>query len=697
MDNLINKYLGNDIPVKERLFFLAMFSSSVASLIFMSVSALFNLGIKVILMYGAVALIGATLFFLNKIFHNYSVLSVIFLVTTNLILFPYVMYYQEHMVVEVPLYMFIGITYGLVLLDGIIRIIIVGLELLFDLFVTFYCYVLKDYGEIPQGAVQSSEFIRLELSVVAAGVLCGIVLSYRNKMLQHEISVREIATQKAEQVSYAKDMFLVNVSHEIRTPLNAIIGTTEILLDSDANNHVKEMAFNISNSSHALLSITTDLLDFSRMNIDTLEPEQERFDFSLMLNDIINLMSVRLLDSDVEFFVNVNPEIPRILVGDSGKIRQIIINLLSNAIKYTPSGHMTFNADFKNEQGRIHLFISVEDTGIGIKEESIEKIFEPYNRSGEDTDRVIEGNGLGLALCKKLASIMGGSLRAESKYGEGSTFYFEVTEGCTGQETVGGIKDKRNVLLFCDKSLDADVFAEIAAKMNLGVIRAERSDEFLELLQDPSLSFYFIDSKAYDHYKNDIKEFISDWHKLVVISSCNYSYAGEPFEFVLTKPLSCLNISDIINNTKNFLVRRQSYEGEIILPDVKMLIVDDNLINLSVAKGMLEKYKAEIITASSGKEALNILSIDTPDIIFLDYMMPEMDGIDTLKAIRDLPDPKFKTVPVICLTANVVSGAKEMFINAGFDDYLTKPIESAKLKKMLIDHLSDRKIKYSVE
>jgi CheY-like chemotaxis protein len=497
-------------------------------------------------------------------------------------------------------------------------------------------------------------------------------------------------------------MFLVNISHEIITPLNAIIGTTDILLDSDVSPHIKEMASNISNSSHALLSITSDLLDFSRMNLDDVVINEEEYDISALLNDVINLMSVRLLDSNVSFYVNVNPGLKKILIGDSNKIRQIFVNLLSNAIKYTKEGSITFDVDFDVlSEDTLNLKIRVLDTGIGIKPENLELIFEARHRSGAvETDRSYEGNGLGLAYCRKICNAMGGKLWADSVFGEGSAFHFETTQKFhKGDYRFCGTVNDMNmkVLYYLENGLDSKALKDILVSMNVNFVSALKADEFIDKVSDDSFDFYMLGSATYEKIKERLYAGKIDFKKIVVISACNYSYSGEPFEYVLTTPLSCLNMADLLNRTSNYAVRRKSFQGSFEMPEVTVLVIDDNLVNLGVAKEMIQRYGSNILTAASGREGLICLKQENIDIVFLDYMMPDMDGIDTLKKIRSSKDIKNPDLPVVALTANVVSGAKEMFIKAGFDDYLPKPINVDQLEKTFIKLLPADKIKVKVD
>ena len=701
MRQFIDRIIGDGASVSERIFNLAIFLSSFFSLLFVSVAVLLRVDYMTVSVYASISVIGTVFFFLQKKIHKETVLTLIYLTYVNLICFPTLLIISPKDLIEVPLYSIIGLVYTLVLLSGKTRIIMYVLQVIADMGVAFYRFVIMDGPGLHDGPSETIDFLRIQVAIIITGILCGLIIRFRHYQLKKEVSVKELATKKAEIVSDAKDMFLVNISHEIRTPLNAIIGTTELLLDSNASNHIKEKAFNISNSSHALLSITTDLLDFSHMNIDTITPTNAKYDLAFMLNDIINLMSVRLLDSNVEFMVDIDPSIQKILIGDSGKIRQIVINILSNAIKYTKEGFMALNVDCETvSPDEIKLKIQVKDSGIGIRQENIDKIFEPYNRSGEMTDRLIEGNGLGLALCKKLAEAMGGKIWAESEYGKGSAFFFEVNQKFDKEdenERCGTIKNPGSVICyFIEKPEEEKNIEKVLSVMDIESIKVTDKDEFIKECGLNKYSYYFVLADTYENIKGTLAGSDIDWRKLVIISDCNYSYSGEPIEYVLTKPVNCLNIVDLINQTKNFAIRKQLFEGGFDLAKATILVVDDSIVNLEVAKGILERYNPTVITAYSGNECLMTLQDEHVDLVFLDYMMPGMDGIDTLKAIRSLPDKEKSNVPVIVLTANVVSGAREMFLNEGFNDYLSKPIEIDSLERVLLNNVPKDLVKLQV-
>ncbi len=703
MKEFFEKYFFNDeIPESVRLFYLVSFLSSSFSLLFALLGTILRVERFVLIISLLISALCLSLFFLKRKFPEKKCFTNILLITCNFFAFPIALIFSKKNFVEIPVYFIIGITFGLVMYKKHRRIIYTVLLLIVDVLSIIYAFYVRKPYDLYYLDPNDSDFIRIGFAIIATGMICGTVISFRNSLLLSEIRERKNASLQAEQVSFAKDMFLVNISHEIITPLNAIIGTTDILLDSEVSPHIKEMASNISNSSHALLSITSDLLDFSRMNLEDVVINEEEYDISALLNDVINLMSVRLLDSNVSFYVKVNPGLKRILIGDSNKIRQIFVNLLSNAIKYTKQGSITFEVDFDViSEDSLKLKIRVLDTGIGIKAENLELIFESRHRSGTvETDRTFEGNGLGLAYCRKICDAMGGKLWADSVYGEGSAFHFEAIQRFKIDDSgyCGTVNDMNvKVLYYLENGSDDKALNDILVSMNVSFERAHKPEEFIAKVSDDSFDFYMIGSASYEKIKENLYAGKIDYKKIVVISACNYSYSGEPFEYVLTTPLSCLNVADLLNRTSNYSVRRKVFQGSFEMPDVTVLVIDDNLVNLGVAKEMIQRYGSNILTAASGREGLICLKQEKIDIVFLDYMMPDMDGIDTLKKIRESKEIKNPDLPVVALTANVVSGAKEMFINAGFDDYLPKPINVEQLEKTLIKLLPADLIKVKVD
>ena len=412
---------------------------------------------------------------------------------------------------------------------------------------------------------------------------------------RHKLVVSQLEREKAEALERAlhmeedanrtKSEFLANMSHEIRTPINAIIGMDTMIMRESGEANIRNYARDIHSAGKTLLSLINDILDFSKIESGKLELVLGDYELSALINGIVNMIAPKAKSKKLELEVNVNPDIPDGLYGDEVRIEQIIINILNNAVKYTEKGKVTFNVDYaESEGGSIKLKVSISDTGIGIKQEDIDKLFSPYQRIEEQRNKKIEGTGLGMSITKNLLEKMGSRLEVASVYGEGSTFSFEIEQPVVRNEKIGDYRD-----------------------------RAEERDVV----------------------SNDVEKFHA--------------------------------------------------------PEAKLLIVDDVEMNLIVAKNLLKRIEVQIDTAGSGEEAIELAKVNQYDIIFLDSMMPVMNGEETMHNIRKLCELNFET-PIIVLTAHAVKGAREEYLSLGYTNYLSKPLDGAKLEAMIQSYLPDEKI-----
>lgn len=695
MKNLLDKFLNYNLPIHERLLYIATSMCAVGSLFVLIGRPIVHYNYIQFIVLVGILIISLVTFCVEKYTHKTQVLCHIFLAALNFICFPVLYLTSTQANFSLPIYAFIGIAYTLVLLEGRPRFISFALQvvMVFSVFIIRFLFVFN--GSVDFSGLSVEDFTNTEIAIFVTSILVGTTLLYRNKCLERDLEIQKNLNLEAEQSSFAKDMFLVNVSHEIRTPLNAIIGTTEIVLGSNANNHIKEMASNIHNSSYALLSITNDLLDFSNMSNNDIVIKEGEYDLSEMLKDIINLVSVSVLDLWFYFYTDINPHVPKKLYGDAGKIRQVMTNLLTNAVKFTKEGSVTLSIDCEEiSDEEIRLIISVSDTGAGIEESKLESLF--INQELEDDQNV--GKGPGMVLVKRIADLMGGTISAESELGKGSTFTFTVVQKIVSEDNsaIGYISEIPSICFFLDNHFETKRFENTLSNMNIRCTEIYSDDAFVEICSANSFDYYFISSEAYRRVKSSLIERRIDWKKLVVLTSVNYSFIDEPFDYVLTRPISCLIISDFINKKSNYSIKKNVYEGNFTLPDVTILVVDDNLTNLDVTEGLLSRYDCKVVKAPSGNDAVKCIKNEKIDFVLLDYMMPELDGIDTLKIIRKMDDGKYAKLPVVVFTANAVSGAKEMFINEGFDDYLSKPIELDKLSRILQNTIPKDKIVFTV-
>ncbi len=389
--------------------------------------------------------------------------------------------------------------------------------------------------------------------------------------------------KKIEELTAAnrsKNAFIANISHEIRTPMNAITGFAELLLQLDASKEVNEYAQEIKSASNNLLAIINDLLDISKIESGRMELVPVPYYLHYLFTDIESVISIPAKKKGIEFRVNANPELPSQLYGDIVRIRQILTNICNNAVKFTNEGYVELSATFEESEDpdSAVLIFDIRDTGIGIRKEDLDLIFDKFRQVDMRLNRNVEGSGLGLSICRQLTALMDGTLSVDSVYGEGTHFRVSLPQ---------------------------------------------------KIMDHKKLSNYLI------HHKQDEKK-----------------------------------------------------KSVLYAPSAKVLVVDDNEVNIKILRGLLLHYEIEADTALSGREAVDKAAANTYDLILMDHMMPEMDGEEALKAIRALPDKDRSSVPVIAVTANAIRGMRDEYIRKGFTDYLSKPVETPKIEQLLKDHLA---------
>lgn len=537
------------------------------------------------------------------------------------------------------------------------------------------------------------------------------------KMLS-EVTAAKDAADKANR---AKSDFLSSMSHEIRTPLNAIVGFSECIKNADSLEEAKENAADIVTASESLLEIVNGILDISKIESGKLELVQSDYDIYKILDEVVKLIKARLGDKPLNFEVNIAPDIPHVLYGDHFNIKKILINFLTNAVKYTDEGYVKFDVKCVIVNNNVcRLIMSVKDSGRGIKKENIDKLFTKFQRLDEDKNTTIEGTGLGLAITKQLVEMMHGKIVVNSIYGEGSEFTVAIDQRISNHklETQEDVSDDvidltgRKILVVDDNKLNLKVAVKLlqpykcvveTCESGFGCIDKITSGNKYDIILLDDMMPKMRGSETLTRLKADPKFNIPVVALTAnAIQGMREQYMLLGFDDYLAKPIDKKELNRILNKyvLKNALVEgndkstktveekptisESPMEENINFQDYtgkKILIVDDNKLNVKVATKIMNPYHFEIDSAYSGLECLNKVKNTKYDIIFMDYMMPNMDGIETFKQLHE--DPSFKT-PVISLTADAVVGAKDKFINAGFNGYVSKPID----KKMLDDAIN---------
>lgn len=504
--------------------------------------------------------------------------------------------------------------------------------------------------------------------------------------------------ERADAANKAKSAFISNISHEIRTPMNAIVGMTQILLRMDLPKQEQKYLLNIQNSGNALLAIINDLLDISKIESGKMELVNEEYDFMSMLNDLGMIILNRIGDKDIELLFDIDPDIPAKMYGDILRIRQIIINLLNNATKFTEKGYVCLSVKIENiQQDDIELFISVKDTGQGIRKEDISKLFGAFQQVDEKKNHHKEGTGLGLSISRQLTELMGGNIGVSSEYGKGSEFYFNIHQKIVDSSKAAQISGNPGMVIAGNmKSKDADIMLQkLAGQYNL-IYKEDIASDY----QADVPVLYFTDQ--YGQMDSSEKQLLD---KLQVSICCVTNPMVEnnlPDGMVtIDKPLYSYNfcnfIEDLQEHGKNTEITEENRDTpkektEFLAPDAKVLVADDNEINRMVVEEMLRPYGMQIDTAINGRQAVDMVKQKKYDIVFMDHIMPEMDGIEAVKAIRGLEGDYYKEIPVIALTANAAEEQQKEYIQAGMDDYICKPVDmeeiSRKIRKWIPDKIS---------
>ncbi len=486
------------------------------------------------------------------------------------------------------------------------------------------------------------------------------------------------ANKEIERAANMKSDFLANMSHEIRTPMNAVIGMAEMALREDLPPAAREYVHQIKSSGKALLTIINDILDFSKIESGKLDIVPVEYETMSVINDVSNMLVTRIQDKDVELILDISPDIPHKLFGDNIRIKQVLLNIANNAVKFTSSGqvviHMSHTVINEDE---INLRISVEDTGIGIKKEDLGKLFQSFSQLDSKRNRNIEGTGLGLAISRQLMALMNGKLEVESEYEKGSTFTFSLPQKVIDPMRSIHVRTPDSIMAiglidspYIKRQLKTD-----CAYLGVEYKELASVEELTETPEDKSV-FLFTEQSG---YTAELEQFIEDNPSVTAILLVNADFTAENnlpnFRF-MRKPLYTLNEAMLFNKEYVHCFEEEFDTDDIdfTAPEAEILIVDDNAINLTVAAGLLEPLQMKIDTALSGKEAIDKIAGHHYDIVFMDHMMPELDGVETTHIIRRF-HAEYNDVPIIALTANAVDGVKEMFLQEGMNDFVAKPIE----------------------
>lgn len=551
--------------------------------------------------------------------------------------------------------------------------------------------------------------VRFMLGIFVTAGATAIARYRINRRLEARKRYKRVAEQ-LETVGRQNADFLSNVSHELRTPINMVIGISEVALEKATDPEVRTDIQSIQMAGKRLSGQINNILDYTEIVEGTLTPAKEEYMITSVLNDVITMTAVQSSRQKLEMVFDMDLKMPSVLVGDAEKISHVLKILLENSIKFTEEGGINVCLEFRRESYGINLLIDIHDTGIGMSQEQLTKIYDEFYQADTGSSRLSGGLGLGIPIARGLLHAMDGFIYFESKEHQGLHAHITIPQGVADDTPCMALNNPEKLCIACYFRPDrysSDEIRRYYDRMILHLVeglgiegyQAHNFEGLLKLQRTHKLTHVFITQSEYEESRGYYEELAETLH-VAVIAEREYVLSRDSRLLMIRKPFFALSVVNLLNGEvkeNGFEEAQNAGRRPFSCVGVKALAVDDEEMNLVVAKGVLGSYGIEVDTCLSGKEAVELCRRTFYDIVFLDHMMPGYDGVETLRRIREINYGMYQDLPVIALTANTISGAREMFRNEGFTEFIPKPIERAVLERVLRRVLPKSSIQYGAE
>ncbi len=602
----------------------------------------------------------------------------------------YGVYSQDFMVI-IPTLCVFAVLFHLYQLRPIIDIVI-GTQVLLLIYHVF----VKQSMVIPDGGVELDRMMLQFLSLIIVDVLCVYAIR-RVQDMENEVTSLNDQINRVQKI---KDDFVANTSHELRTPINTVSGMSEILLAEDLPESAHSQALDIQMTGIELQTIVTDILDYAALEAGTHTLSPRAYNITSTINDVMNMTVFQNRDKNLKLIFDCDPRIPCLLFGDEQQLRRIMNNLIGNAIKFTNEGGVVVTVGFRPEEYGINLIVSIKDTGIGMSREAMEKIFQDFYQVDPERNRNVEGMGLGLTISNALIKKMGGFLTVHSVEGKGSEFTFSIPQEVRDDRPCIAVTHPervRAVWYYNTEEAESNMrdsyishITHIADHLEISVQRVTSLAELKRRLRQGNYTHLFIGIEEYEEDPTFFDTTAAQMSTVLILDRMHEAPTNRMH--ALYTPYNAMTLAELFNGG-DILANPRKYQQirHFEAPTAKVLVVDDNLMNLKVVEGLLRKYRIKITAANSGEEALAQIESRDYDFVFMDHMMPGMDGIECFRKIRNKPGEYYTKVPIIALTANAIAGSREMFLEEGFDEFVAKPIDNSILNQVLEDFIPDSK------